>query len=273
MLWDYLRRGVKAGLVAGLAFGLFVAVVANPIVAFADETNHAAGGSDHVTGGSGHAEGESGHAHTHESEDHGDAGGHHDATVSAAVNRTVSVISGGLWALLLGAVVFGVVFYFLEPAIPGTGATKSYVLGIAGFVSVSGAPWLVLPPAAPGAQQSLAVGTRLPLYAGTMIVGALCCLLAGYVYRRLARSTGVTVAAAASLLPFGLLVVLAAFAPTNAVEGALSPALRNGVTGTIVFGQLLLWLLLATTHAQFTATEDGGDDLAPTDLGPATPAD
>ena len=248
MLWDYLRRGVKAGLVAGLVFGLFVAVVANPLVAFADETNHAAGESDHAhEAADGHGVEAGSHA--------GDAGGHHDSAVSAAVTKAVSVVSAGLWALLLGAVVFGAGFYLLEPAIPGTGTTKSYVLGLAGFVTVSGAPWLVLPPVAPGAEQSLAVGTRLPLYAGMMVAGAACCLLAGSVYRRLTPSTGRVGAALAALIPFGVLGVLALLAPANAVEGALSPPLRSGVTGLVVFGQLLLWLLLAATHAQFTAAD------------------
>lgn len=237
MFADYLVRGVKAGLVAGLVFGLLMAFVANPVVGFADEMNHA-------------GEGGHGHGGTHVADGHSGEGGHHDTAVSAAVNKTVSVLAGGLWAVLLGGVVFGIAFYFLEPAIPGTGATKSYVLGAAGFVTVSGAPWLVLPPAAPGAEQSLPVETRLPLYAGMMVAGAFVCLLAGSVYNRASDAVGAASAAAVAMPPLALLAVPAVLAPTNAVSGTLPADLRAGVTGMVVFGQALLWLVLAGTHAQ-----------------------
>jgi hypothetical protein len=233
MFAAYLTRGVKAGLVAGLVFGLFVALVANPLVGYADERNHAASGH----GGSGE--------HVHEGADTGD---------SAAVDTAVSVVSSGLWAVLLGGVFFGIAFYLLEPAVPGTGATKSYVLGAAGFVTVSGAPWLVLPPVSPGAHQSIPAGTRLLLYGGMMIAGALVCLLAGGVYNRLRRSTGRVVAAVVGVLPFGLLAIPVVVAPTNTVQGALSPTLRTGLVGLFVFGQVLLWLVLAATHARLQST-------------------
>ena len=241
MLADYLTRGVKAGLVAGLVFGLFMAIVANPIVVAADELNHAAtesvDGHDHADGG--HADGGPGDG------DHG-----HSTAVSLAVNKTVSVISGGLWAVLLGGVCFGFVFYLLEPAIPGTGATKSYVLGAAGFISVSGAPWLVLPPAAPGAPQSLPVESRLLLYGGMMVAGAVVCLLGGRLYNRLEASAGRPVAAVAGVAPLGLLAIPTALAPANTVQSTLPAELQAGVVGLFVFGQLLLWLALAATHAQ-----------------------
>ena len=250
MFAAYITRGVKAGLIAGLVFGLFIAVVANPLVAYADEANHAAADS-----GDGHGPG-----HGHE-RGHGAGGGHgggerhHDTAVSMAMDRTVSVVSGGLWALMLGGVVFGVGYYFLEPAIPGRGATRSYVLALAGFGTVSGAPWLVLPPVAPGARQSLSVTTRLLLYGGMMAAGALACLLGGVVYDRLVGSRGRAVAAVGALLPFGLLAIPAVLAPTNSVDGVLAPELRAGLTGLFVFGQVLLWLVLAAAHARFAPTD------------------
>lgn len=396
MFADYLTRGVKAGLAAGLVFGLFMAIVANPLVAYADEMNHAAEGHEHGHGDGGtpwewggsyqlepgtytyafqegpdpamhlallrtsegghesihHTEGtaealygshdsaaavdggdtlvatqetlydlqfaESGETtftltveepgtyvlftehvpsefdaaltsesgapvepaategasgHSHEAAGgHGD-GGHHDTAVSTAVNKTVSVVSSGLWAILLGGVVFGIGYFFLEPAIPGTGAVKSYVLGAAGFITVSGAPWLALPPVSPGTQQSLAVSTRILLYGGMMVAGALTCLLAGVAYNRLRESNGRIVAAVGAVLPFGLLAVPAVLAPTNNVQGALSSDLRAGLTGLIVFGQLLLWLLLATTHAQLQSTSESQADISPSDPDSAVTAD
>jgi hypothetical protein len=230
MFAAYLKRGVKAGLVAGLVFGLFVALVANPLVAYADELNHT----------------EAEHTHADAADGHG-----HGSAVSAAVNKTVSVVSSGLWAVLLGGVFFGGAFYFLEPVVPGTGATKSYVLGGAGFVTVSGAPWLVLPPVAPGAEQSLPASTRLLLYGGMMVAGALVCLLSGGVYNRVQESNGPLLAAVAGVAPLALLAIPVVLVPTNTVQGSLSPTLRTGLTGLFVFGQLLLWTLLATLHARF----------------------
>jgi hypothetical protein len=246
MLAAHLTRGVKAGLVAGLVFGLFVAVVANPLVGYADGAGHAVE--------DGHGAGEAGHDHAggHTSE----AGSHHDTVVSTAVTKAVSVASAGLWAVLLGGVFFGLVYYLFEPAIPGTGATKSYVLAGAGFVTVSGAPWLVLPPVTPGAEQSLAVATRLTLYGGMMAAGALSCLAAGYAYNRVGESRGRGPAVLVAVLPLALLAVPAVLAPTNTVQGGLSPALRAGLTGLTVFGQALLWLVLAATHARLQSGAD-----------------
>nr|WP_313696060.1 CbtA family protein [Halobaculum sp. XH14] len=223
-----------------------------------------------ATEGAGGHGGESGHG-----ADGGHAGeaGHHDAAVSTAVNKTVSVLSGGLWGVLLGGAFFGIAFYFLEPAIPGTGATRSYVLGAAGFVTVSGAPWLVLPPAAPGARQSLPADTRLLLYGGMMVAGALVCLLSGVAYDRARGSNGPAIAAVAALVPFALLAVPVVLAPTNAVQGALPADLRAGLTGLFAFGQVLLWAALAAAHAQFAPAGDPPTDGAATGRDPTATAD
>jgi hypothetical protein len=223
---EHVTRGVRAGAVAGLAFGLLVALVANPLIGFADAAD---GGHHEATGGDHHG------------------GGHHDA-VPALVTDAVGVVAGLLWGVLLGGVVFGAVFYLLEPVIPGTGTTESYLLGAAGFVTVSGAPWLVLPPRV-GAETVLAGPTRAALYGGMMVAGALACLLAGVVYRRLAgRSQPVAVAAAA--VPLALLAVPAALAPPATAGSPLSGGLSSGLAGLVLFGQVLLWSLLAATHAR-----------------------
>ena len=238
MLVAQLKRGVKAGVIAGLVFGLLVALVANPLVVFADELGH----------GDGQAVGEQ-----------------HDGAVPMAVTNGVSVISGVLWGVLLGGVVFGIAYYFIEPALPGTGGAKSYVLAAAGFVTVSGAPWLVLPPQPPGVEQALPTETRLMLYGATMLAGALVCSLAGFVYGRLSDTRGRTTAAIVAMSVFSLLAIPAALSPANPVEHSLPPELAAGMTGLIVFGQVLLWLLLAGTHARLRQPEgsqapSGGTD-------------
>lgn len=251
MFVAHVRRGVTAGLLAGLVFGLLIALVANPLVGFADELGHGQHGADGH-----HAGGQHG----------GHSGDHHDRAVSMAVTNAVSVISGVLWGLLLGAVVFGVAYYFLEPVLPGTGRTKSYLLAGAGFVTVSGAPWLVLPPQPPGVEQALSPTNRLFLYGGMMVAGALVCLLAGFVYTR-TRTRGRVIATVAAALPFGLLVIPVVLSPANPVERSLPPELASGLTGMIVFGQAMLWVLLAGLHTRLRRRSRSGsrsDSRTPT---------
>ncbi|WP_123538394.1 CbtA family protein [Halosimplex salinum] len=266
MLVDYVTRGVKAGLVAGLAFGLLVALVANPLVAFADEFGHE--GETRATGDHREADTDGHHDGT-------TSGSHEGPAVSAAVTNGVSVVSGVLWGVLLGAVVFGAGFYFLEPAIPGTGTSKSYVLAAAGFVSVSGAPWLVFPPQPPGVEQALPAETRLPLYAGMVLLGALVCLLAGAVYGRLHADLGRIVAGAAALTPFGLLSVPVALSPSTAVTHSLPSGLATGLVGLVVLGQVLLWTVLAATYARLhrRATAERGSPVDADQIDSAVTAD
>lgn len=225
MLAASLKRGASAGLAAGLAFGLFVVLVASPLVAFADDLGHA----EHPADGGEHA-------------------GTHDAAVSETVTDATSVVAGVLWGTLLGGVVFGVGFYVLEPAIPGGGAAKHYLLAGAGFVTVSGAPWLALPPAPPGVESTLPIATRLALYGATSVAGALACLLAGYAYVRVRGRRGRVAGVLAAALPFALLATAAVLTPAAPRSGPLPSALAAGLTGTVVFGQVLLWTVLATVH-------------------------
>jgi predicted cobalt transporter CbtA len=171
MLTAYVKRGVKAGMVGGLIFGLLVALVANPLVVYADELGH---GDGNVAG----------QDHEHPAGEHPEEAvvEHHESAVSMMLTNAVSVVSGVLWGILLGGVVFGIAYYFLEPAIPGTGRTRSYLLGVAGFVTVSGSPWLVLPPQPPGVEQALPAQERITLYGAMMVVGALVCMLSGFMY-------------------------------------------------------------------------------------------
>ncbi len=222
MFRSYVERGLGAGAAGGLAFGLFVAVVGNPLVGYAEKLGHA---------------GEESGVHGSES------------VVSDAVANLVSVGGGVLWGLFLGTVAFGAVYYFLEPAIPGTGATKRYVLAAAGFVTVSGAPWLVLPPQPAGVEATLPTGTRILWYGGMVAAGAAVCLLAGYAYQRLtARGMGRPTAALAALAPLALLAIPAAVAPT-ATAGDLPTGMAAAYRGFVVFGQATLWFVLASVHA------------------------
>jgi hypothetical protein len=252
MIRSYLERGLKAGALGGLAFGLFVALVGNPLVGYVETLGH----GDH--GAHAHAAGEGG------------------SIISAATTNAVSVGGGVLWGLFLGAVVFGVVYYVFEPAIPGTGATKRYVLAGAGFVTASGAPWLVLPPQPAGVEATLSTPTR-QLWFGVLVVsGALVCVLAGYAYNRLtARGVDWPLAALGASLPFALLAVPVAVAPAAATAGELPASMVAAYRGFVIFGQAGLWFVLASAHTWLAARETESSptesDLSLED--PAYPAD
>lgn len=216
MARGYLERGALAGLAGGLGYGLFLTTVGSAFTV----------GLEAV--GSGH--------------DHG------GAAISEATTAAVSVGSGVLWGLLLGIAVFGIAYYFLEPELPGTGVTKRLALAGAGFLIVSGAPWLVLPPQAPGVEQALPTETRMAWYGGTMAAGALVVGLAGLAHRETA-GRHVAARTLATLAPLALLAVPVLLAPANPTHGHVPGALAAAYRWTVVFGQVGLWATVAGVHA------------------------
>jgi len=130
------------------------------------------------------------------------------------------------------------------------------VLAAAGFVTVSGAPWLVLPPNPPGVEAALGTTTRLVIYAAMMVAGALACTLAVVAYRRGRDAAGRPAGALAASAPLLALATVGVLAPvpTATAGGALPDALAASVLGTVAFGQAVLWLVLAATHAHLHGT-------------------
>lgn len=251
MLSAYLVRGLKAGLVAGLVFGLFVALVATPVIGFAE-------------GLGGHDDGDvAGHDHSQAAGHADDAGG---GLVGVLTDAT-SVGGGVVFGLLLG-LVFGAAFYVLEPAIPGAGDTKSYLLAAAGFVTVSGAPWLVAPPQLPGVEATLATDLRIAIYVGMMIAGALTCLAAGSVFHRLrGRGHGEPIAAAGAVVPLLALALIGGVViPGEPVTGSAPAALAAGYRGLVAIGQLGLWTTLAAAHAWLLARAEDAETATVPDL-------
>lgn len=226
-MWATLRRGVAAGAVVGLCYGLFTAAVVHPLTAGLESLAH--------------------HSHA----------GKQAHAVSETTTALASVGGGVLWGIALGAA-FGLAYYFLEPALPGTTAVRPYVLAAGGFLSVSGAPWLVLPPVAPGMEHQITVSTRLQLYAGMMLVGVGVAVLAVLAYRRWGTRDprrGV----AAGLTPVVAVAFTAvAVGPTTATSGTLPPALVAAYRGLVVFGQVGLWVGLAATFQYFETSRRRG---------------
>ncbi len=208
---DHLKRGVAAGGLAGAAYGFLVWLALNPLIAAIE-----------------------GLAHDH---------GSHAHAVSEATTAVVSAGGGVLWGIVLGAA-FGVAYFLFEPALPGPGSrVKAAMLAAAGFFVVSGAPWLVLPPVAPGAEHALGPEVRLVIYAGMMVLGALAAAGAVAAYNRTAPVWGRGVRLAVAAIPLVALVGVAGLVPAS---GGGAPAhLVAAFRWLVVFGQIGLWGLIA----------------------------
>ena len=225
MIQEYVERGVAAGLVGGLAYGLYMVLVGHPLSEYVHDAGH-----DH-----GHSHDGGGHAHEH--------AGH---AVSEATTALVSTGSGVLWGVFLGGL-FALALYLLEPALPGSEAVKPYVLAGGGFVTVSAVPWLVLPPAAPGAEHLYAIEPRLAIYLGLVFVGAATVAAALAAYKRGARrSLGFGLAAGAVPI-LAVAAVLPLATPTITTHPELPADLVGAYQGLAVLSQATLWLLIAVT--------------------------
>lgn len=233
MIQQYFQRGVAAGAVAGLAYGAYMTLVGNPL-------------SEHV-----HAAGHEGdHTHTHA---HAGAGAAEPAEAGAAVSEAttaaVSAGSGVLWGVLLGGV-FAVAFYLFEPALPGVPETKAYVLAGVGFFSVSATPWLVFPPAAPGAEHLYGIEVRIAAYLGLVAVGLAVSAAAVTAYRRVGSGRpGLGLAAAAAPV-VATALVLSTLAPQTVISPELPADLLAAYRGLTILTQAGLWLVIAAAFSR-----------------------
>lgn len=223
MLDTHLRRGAVVGGVGGVLYGLFTLIVVVPLVSFAESLNAGHHGSEAT-----------------------------EPAVSAVTTAVISVGGGVLWGVFLGVLGFGVVYYFLEPAVPGPPGLKSYLLGAAGFITVSGAPWLVLPPLPPGVEQGVPTRIRVSWYLLMAVAGALACGAAGYLYNTVRDDGGRLRAAVLAAGPFLLLVSLAVVMPGAPTSTELPAQFIAAYQGVIGFSQAVLWFGLASVHAWMT---------------------
>lgn len=225
MLKAYLIRGLKTGAIGGLAYGIFIATIGTGFVDVAESFEASTG--------------------------------HEDPAVSGIVTTAGSIGGGLLWGLLLGVLIFGLAYYFFEPTLPGRPDTQSYLLGAGGFLTVSGTPWLVLPPQPPGVEQALPTETRVIWYAALMLTGAVASGAAIAAYSRLADRYGPLIGIAGGLLPILSLGAIVLVGPANPTTGPAPDALVAAFRWTVVAGQLGLWIVLAGSHAWFLRRERG----------------
>lgn len=224
MILDSVKRGIGAGTIAGVLYGAYLGIVQTPLLQYMEHL--AEHGSDH---------------------------GHGSEHLLSETATVLGGIGGGvLWGLLLGAA-FGVAYYLFEPGLPG-GRYRPYVLAAAGFLSVSAVPWLVLPPAGPGVEQALTTETRLAIYGGMMLLGALTAALSILAYDRGTDRGGRRLGLAAGTTPLVLLFAGGLLAPTL-VGGGPPPELLFAFQGTAAVGQIGLWVLIAAAYVRLPSME------------------
>ena len=239
MIHDYLQRGVAAGLVAGLAYGLYMVLVGNPLSEYVHDAGH-----DH------------GHAHEHAH------------AVSETTTAIVSAGSGVLWAIFLGGV-FAIALYLFEPALPGRGDVKAFVLAGVGFFSISVTPWLALPPAAPGAENLYGIDTRLAMYLGLVVAGIAVSAAAIGAYNRFqTRHVGFGLSAAAVPI-LAAVVLIPTLTPTVVTHPDLPAELVTTYQGLAALSQAALWVLIAGAFTRLRRWSDRGADRSTRPTGEA----
>lgn len=211
-----------AGAVGGAAYGCYLVAVSRPLVVRSEsyEPGHVAAGFD--------------------------------------LAALTSVAGGVLWGVLLGIAAFGVAFYLLEPALPD-GVAGSLLVAAGGFLTVSGAPWLALPPQPPGTSYAVGTDVRTLVYGGLIVAGAAAAVASGWLHRRL-RERGRGVALAGAALPLLALLPAVSFDPGATV--LTPPELTAAVRASAVVGQVGLWLLLGVVHTHLR--KEAVDDETPT---------
>ncbi|GAA5036169.1 hypothetical protein GCM10023258_38810 [Terrabacter aeriphilus] len=161
-----LRRGVCAGVLAGLAAAVTIWLVVEPVIRRAlvvEDLRSVHGGSSAPAHGGG----------------------------EPLVSRTAQVVGGAATSVLVGlavGVVFAVVFARVRGRLPGgNDVGRSLVLAAVGFASVSLLPALKIPANPPAVGDPQTVGRRTLLYAVVLLLGVAIALVVPALDRALAR--------------------------------------------------------------------------------------
>jgi len=210
---EYLKRGIAAGSLAGTFYRLFIWRIMNPLVVYMERLSSYGGNTEE--------------AHI----------------LSEPLSVMISTGGGVLWGSLLGTA-FGFAYFVLEPTLPGN-RVKVYSLAAAGFMAVSGVPWLVLPPSVPGIDHQFGIEIRIIVYGLMMILGALAVVGSVTAYSRAADTAGRAMALGVAVFLFVLLVLLGLIAPSP-FGGDLPGELVTAFRWLVMFGQAGLWIVIAT---------------------------
>lgn len=196
-----LRRGVLAGVLAGLAAAVMIWLVVEPVIRRAlviEDRRSMHGGQSAPAGLVAHG---------------GD---------EPLVSRAAQVVGGAVTSVVVGVavgVIFAVVFARVRERLPGAGDFgRSVVLASIGFAVVSLLPALKIPSNPPAVGDPSTVGRRTMLYAVVLLLGVAVAVAVPMLDRRLARrgvvaSTRWAVDIAVVVVLLGVVLVLVPGAP------------------------------------------------------------
>lgn len=211
MVTQYLRRGIAAGTVAGIIMAGYLSLM------FWLPIHHSETGPHH-----------------------------HSAETALTLSTMIDIGSSMLWGVLLG-LIFALVYFIFERSLPGSTRVKPYTLAIAGFVTVSGGPWLLLPPTPETIIQPLGETTRSLLYFGGMVGGGVATSGSFHLYRRISAEP-ISRQLLVSLTPIWLLISTS-IALHLVILPVSVPVESASVIIIVATGQLLLWVVIATAFS------------------------
>jgi predicted cobalt transporter CbtA len=213
----FLRRGMGAGLLAGLVAGAFQLVVGEPWVDEAIRLEHAAAG-----------------------------GGPSHELFSRAVQQRGMVLATGIYGIVLGGVV-ALVVYAAARRMRGTAWERSLKVAAAGFTAFWLVPFVKYPANPPAVGDPATIGVRTGSFLAMAAVSMGAWWLAVVFARRLSAQGVGTARRQLTVAGCYLLVVLAAFGALPSPEPVGVPAdLLWNFRVASVGGQAVLW---ATTGA------------------------
>ncbi|GAC56709.1 hypothetical protein GOHSU_12_00990 [Gordonia hirsuta DSM 44140 = NBRC 16056] len=248
----FVGAGLLSGLIAGLVAFLYARIFIEPQVAkaidYEEYRSHAEEEMEIALGGTG------GHSHEHE-------------LFSRSVQENIGAGVGTvIFALCIGAF-FAVAFTFLWAYVGRRWAEAdprvvASVLGLIGFVAVSGVPFFVYPPNPPAVGEEDSIGARSSAYLTLTVVSVVAMILAVWLVMALwARLGGLVSTVAASLAYLGVMAVTAALLPTfQEVPGPLEAngtIYGAGFPGQVIAdyrvyaiaNQVVLWAVLVAVFA------------------------
>jgi hypothetical protein len=211
----WLRRGMGAGLVAGVAAGLFQLVVGEPSVERAIELERMTRMASEV---------------------------HSAEVVSRGVQRAGMVMATGLYGLAVGAVL-AVVMLGMAGRMRGTVRTRSMKLALAGFGAVWLVPFLRYPSDPPAVGDPATIGSRTASY---LVLAAVCVcgsfLAAAVARRQAARGVAPYRRRILAGATYGALVTVAfVLLPPSLDAGSVPPDLLWQFRLASAAGQAILW--------------------------------
>ncbi|MFZ9002077.1 MAG: CbtA family protein [Bacteriovoracaceae bacterium] len=240
-----LSNGIKAGIIAGLFWGLLNVFFVSPIILKA-ETFEASSGTVHV-----HADG---HHHHHGSDEFSPEG----KTRSALTVLGNTLLGATYGALLSFIIVLGLKLGVLKPSFFENSTALTLILGSSAFLILHGLPSLGLPPPLPGVSNSegdFGLRQNWWLFAVLMNLMAMLSLWMGPAVltkwglsKLSARVACISLSVFLFWAPFGLMGV-----PAHSTATAVPGELQTQFLAASLFVNFAFWIVLSFTSLKLDA--------------------